>query len=400
MFFFLRYLLPLSLLLLSDPRSRLDNFSSPSVIDVHAGAVHAPSPEAVSPGVASSPGPASLVPLSQVVHGPVLLGPSPKPAESPAASLRRLDLEQHASLRRPDLEQQALSSPSLAATPSVAPPTVDLAPSHPMVTHHRDNTRRDKTYSDGTVRYDPSRRAFFAAPVSHHDALCESKWSVAMSAEFDALSQTKTWTLVPRPPDINIVGSKWIFKTKHHPDGSIDKHKACLVARGFTQQHGIDYGDTFSPVVKTQTIRLVLSLVVSRGWSLRQIDVSNAFLHGFLSEDVYMQQPPGFEDSRYPSHVCKLQRSIYGLKQSPRAWYAHLSARLYQLGFVSSKADTSLFIFSQGDICIYMLVYVDDIVIVGSTSAVVDRLVQSLSESFPIKDMGKLDYFLGLEARA
>jgi histone deacetylase 1/2 len=111
-----------------------------------------------------------------------------------------------------------------------------------------------------------------------------------------------------------------------------------------------------------------------------------------------MQQPPGFEDSRYPSHVCKLQLSIYGLKQSPRAWYARLSARLYQLGFVSSKADTSLFIFSQGDVCIYKLVYVDDIVIAGSTSAVVDRLVQSLSESFPIKDMGKLDYFLGLEA--
>jgi hypothetical protein len=102
-----------------------------------------------------------------------------------------------------------------------------------------------------------------------------------MSAEFDALSQTKTWTLVPRPPGINIVGSKWIFKTKHRPNGSIDKHKARLVARGFTQQHGIDYGDTFSPVVKPETVQLVLSLAVSRGWSLRQVDVSNAVLHGF-----------------------------------------------------------------------------------------------------------------------
>jgi hypothetical protein len=156
--------------------------------------------------------------------------------------------------------------------------------------------------------------------------------------------------------------------------------------------------DIFSLVVKHATIRLVLSLAISRGWSLRQVDVSNAFLHGFLSEDVYMQQLPVFEDSRYPSHVCKLQRSLYGLKQSPRAWYARLSERLYQLGFISSKADTSLFIFSQGDVCIYMLVYVDDIIIAGSTSVVVDRLVHSLSKSFPIKDMGKLDYFLGLEA--
>jgi hypothetical protein len=204
--------------------------------------------------------------------------------------------------------------------------------------------------------------------------------------------------LVPRSPGVNIVGSKWIFKTKHRPYGSIDKHKARLVARGFTQQHGIDYGDTFSPVVKLATVHLVLSLTVSHGWSLRQVDVSNDFLHGFLSEDVYMQQPPGFEDARYPSHVCKLQRSIYGLKQSPRAWYARLSQLLHQLGFTSSKADTSLFIFAQDGVHIYMLVYVDDIVIVGSTPEVVDHLVHSLYATFPIKDMGKLDYFLGLEA--
>jgi hypothetical protein len=134
-----------------------------------------------------------------------------------------------------------------------------------------------------------------------------------MTDEFVALRQNNTWRLVPRPSGVNLVSCKWIFKTKHRPDGSIDKHKARLVARGFSQQHGIDYGDTFSPVVKSATVRLVLSLAVSRGWTLRQIDVSNAFLHGF-------------EDAQYPQHVCKLQRSIYGLKQSPRAWYARLSA--------------------------------------------------------------------------
>ena len=107
-----------------------------------------------------------------------------------------------------------------------------------------------------------------------------------------------------------------------------------------------------------------------------------------------MQQPPGFEDARYPSHVCKLHRSIYVLKQSPHAWYAWLSKRLSHLGFVASKADASLFIFSHGAIQIYMLVYVDDIVIAGSTPVVVDRLVQSLSASFPIKDLGRLEYSL------
>jgi hypothetical protein len=137
---------------------------------------------------------------------------------------------------------------------------------------------------------------------------------------------------------------------------------------------------------------------VSRDWSLRQIDVSNAFLHGFLSEDVYMQQPPGFKAARHPTHVCKLQRALYGLKQSPHAWYARLSSFLHELGFISSKADTSLFIFSREGVQIYMLVYVDDIVIAGSTAVAVDRLVQSLSAAFPIKDLGPLEYFLGLEA--
>jgi histone deacetylase 1/2 len=207
-----------------------------------------------------------------------------------------------------------------------------------MVTHLRDNTRREKTYTDGTVWYFPHRHALFAAPVSHHDALHEPAWRDAMAEEFSALSQKNTWTLVPCLAGKNIVGSKWIFKTKHHPDCSVEKHKAPLVARGFTQWHGIDYDDTFSPVVKPATICLVLSIVVSRGWALRQVVVSNAFLHGFLSEDVYMQQPPGFEDHRCLSHVCKLQRSLYGLKQSPRVWYAWLSDRLAQLGFVPSKA--------------------------------------------------------------
>jgi histone deacetylase 1/2 len=170
------------------------------------------------------------------------------------------------------------------------------------------------------------------------------------------------------------------------------------VAHGFTQQYGIDYLDTFSPVVKLVTVRLVLSLAISRGWSLRQVDVNNAFLQCFLEEDVYMQQPPGFEDPHYPQHVYKLQRALYGLKQSPCAWYARLSDKLHELGFTSSKADTSLFIFHHGGVTIYMLVYVDDIVLAGSSATAIECLVQTLARTFPIKDLGRLDYFLGIEA--
>jgi histone deacetylase 1/2 len=142
----------------------------------------------------------------------------------------------------------------------------------------------------------------------------------------------------------------------------------------------------------------VLSLAIARGWFLHHVDASNAFLHGFLEEDVYMQQPPGFEDPRYPQHVCKLQRALYGLKQSPRAWYARLSDKLHELGFISSKADTSLFIFHHDGVTIYMLVYVDDIVLNGSSAIAIECLVQTLAHTFPIKDLGRLDYFLGIEA--
>jgi hypothetical protein len=137
---------------------------------------------------------------------------------------------------------------------------------------------------------------------------------------------------------------------KHKTDGTIDRHKARLLTKGFKQRYCIDYVDTFSPVVKAATIQLVLSVVVSRNWSLRQLDVQNAFLHGVLKEEVYMKQPPGFHDASHPGYVCKLDKDLYGLKQAPRAWYSQLSAKLVQLGFHASKADTSLFMYRRAKV--------------------------------------------------
>ena len=145
-----------------------------------------------------------------------------------------------------------------------------------------------------------------------------------MESEYQALMKNNTWHLVPPHKGRNVIGCKWVYKIKRKQDGSLDRYKARLVAKGFKQRYGIDYEDTFSPVVKAATIRTILSIVVSNGWSLRQLDVQNAFLHGFLEEEVYMQQPPGFEDSSRPNFVCKLDKALYGLKQTPRAWYARL----------------------------------------------------------------------------
>jgi histone deacetylase 1/2 len=220
-----------------------------------------------------------------------------------------------------------------------------------------------------------------------------------MSEEYDALMKNKTWRLVPPRHGTNIVDCRWIYKIKRKADGSIDRYKARLVAKGFKQRYGIDYEDTFSPVIKISTVRLVLAIAVSRGWSLRQLDVKNAFLHGVLEEEVYMRQPPGYEDKLQPTYVCKLDKALYGLKQAPRAWYARLSSQLIRLGFHASKSDTSLFIYRKSHVTIYMLIYVDDIIVASSSQAATDALLRDLSKEFAIKDLGDLHYFLGIEVQ-
>jgi len=180
-------------------------------------------------------------------------------------------------------------------------------------------------------------------PANYRSALADPNWRAAMVDEFQALVDNGTWRLVPRPPGANVVTGKWIFKHKFHSDGSLARHKARWVVRGFSQQHGIDYDETFSPVVKPATIRTVLSLAVSRHWPIRQLDVKNVFLHGHLDETVYCQQPPGFADPSHPDYVCLLQKSLYGLKQAPRAWYQRFATYIHQLGFVPSVSDTCLF---------------------------------------------------------
>jgi histone deacetylase 1/2 len=218
-----------------------------------------------------------------------------------------------------------------------------------------------------------------------------------MESEYDALLKNGTWQLVSPRPGINVIDSKWVFKVKRHANGTIERYKARLVAKGFKQRYGLDYEDTFSPVVKPTTIRLLLSLAVTRGWFMRQLDVQNAFLNGVLEEEVFMRQPPGFEDPAQPRHLCRLIKAIYGLKQAPRAWHARLATVLRQHGFLESRADTSLFILHRPDVTVYLLVYVDDIIVLSSSSLAVDRLLLGLRKEFAVKDLGPLHYFLGVE---
>lgn len=216
-----------------------------------------------------------------------------------------------------------------------------------------------------------------------------------MQQELDALAHNHTWDLVPLPLGKKPIGSKWVYKVKLRSDGTLERHKARLVAQGYNQKYGIDYHDTFSPVVKITTVRCLLALAAYRKWPLFQLDVNNAFLHGDLFEEVYMKIPDGL---LAPSnHVCRLNKSLYGLKQSSRQWFARLTTEMLNQGFVSSHSDSSLFLKKTSTCFTIAAIYVDDIILTGNNISDIQSLKSHLHRIFSIKDLGKLHYFLGLE---
>ena len=236
-------------------------------------------------------------------------------------------------------------------------------------------------------------------PKTTGEALSHSGWRQAMIDEMSALHKSGTWELVSLPAGKSTVGCRWVYAVKIGPDGQVDRLKARLVAKGYTQIFGLDYSDTFAPVAKIASVRLFLSMAAVRHWPLHQLDIKNAFLHGDLEEEVYMEQPPGFvAQGESSSLVCRLRRSLYGLKQSPRAWFGKFSIVIQEFGMTRSGADHSVFYrhFAPSR-CIYLVVYVDDIVITGNDQDGITDLKQHLFKHFQTKDLGRLKYFLGIE---
>lgn len=237
-----------------------------------------------------------------------------------------------------------------------------------MVTRSKSGVFKPRVY--GASLFDASE------PHTFREAQKHPAWVQAMSSEYNALLQNKTWSLVPAPTNIPIIGCKWVFKLKTNPDGSIARHKARLVAKGYSQTPGLDYTETFSPDVKPTTIRIVLTIAASRGWIIKQLDVNNALLNGSLHEVVFMQQPPGFEVHNGSSPLlCRLHKALYGLKQAPRAWFEKLRVAFQSMDFVTSRADSSLFIKFMPTYVVYILVYVDDIVMTGSDLSQIQQII-------------------------
>ena len=234
-------------------------------------------------------------------------------------------------------------------------------------------------------------------PTSIQEAWANPNWKHAIMEEMRALEKNGTWEVVPKPKDKVPVGCRWVFTIKYKADGEIERYKARLVAKGYAQTYGIDYQETFAPVAKMNTVRVLLSLAANQDWPLQQLDVKNAFLNGDLKEEVYMELPPGFENRNMEGQVCKLRKSLYGLKQAPRAWFDKFTKALRQQEYVQAHSDHTLFFRHRNGKITILIVYVDDIILTGDDSEEIERLKRNLALEFEMKDLGKLRYFLGME---
>jgi hypothetical protein len=235
-------------------------------------------------------------------------------------------------------------------------------------------------------------------PYRVDDALRDSDWVLAMQEELNNFMRNEIWHLVPRPNQ-NIVGTKWVFCNKQDEHGVVIRNKARLVAKGYSQVKGLDFGETYAPVARLESIRILLAYATYHGFKLYQMDVKSAFLNGPIKEEVYVEQPPGFEDSEYPNHVYKLSKALYGLKQAPRAWYECLRDFLITNGFKVGKADPTLFTKTIANDLFVCQIYVDDIIFGSTNKSTCEVFSRIMIQKLEMSMMGELKYFLGFQVK-
>ncbi|KAK2445742.1 putative mitochondrial protein [Trifolium repens] len=234
-------------------------------------------------------------------------------------------------------------------------------------------------------------------PKNVDEALTDDGWIVAMQDELNQFQRNDVWDLVPRPAHKNIIGTKWVFRNKMNEQGEVVRNKARLVAQGYSQQEGIDFTETFAPVARLEAIRLLLSYAVNNGITLYQMDVKSVFLNGVISEEVYVKQPPGFEDLKNPDYVFKLKKSLYGIKQAPRAWYERLSNFLLENGFQKGQIDNTLFRKTSKKDILIIQIYVDDIIFGSTNASLCKSFSKLMQDEFEMSMMGELKFFLGIQ---
>jgi hypothetical protein len=249
----------------------------------------------------------------------------------------------------------------------------------------------------------PAYRAFItslqsiAIPRDWKEAQNDPNWHEAMLEELRALEKNRTWDFVKLPEGKKAVSCKWVFTVKQNLEGKMEWYKVRLVARGYSQTYGIDYDETFTLVAKMSTVKTLISCAANFGWPLHQLDVKNTFLHGDLQEEVYMEIPHGLSKPDIVGKVCRLKKSLYGLKQSPRAWFDRFRRALCSMGYKQCNGDHTVFYKHSGHCITVLSVYVDDIIITGDDEQGIKYLKENLSKEFEVKDLGGLKYFIGIE---
>ena len=246
-----------------------------------------------------------------------------------------------------DAEQEQISTPCMVeGSSNTSPTSTEISPTTTEVcateatSRHRVRNRpawMEDYEVMGVGVTDPATHfALFSDcdPIDFENAVKEEKWRKAMDDEIDSIKRNDTWEIFDLPDGQQTIGIKWVFKTKLKENGKVEKYKTRLVAKGYKQQHGIDYTEVFSPVGRYDTIRLVVALAEQNSWEIFQLDVKSAFLHGHLEEQVFVEQPPGYVKAGNEHKVYRLKKALYGLKQAPRAWYSSIEAYFLKAGFL------------------------------------------------------------------
>ncbi|GJV10697.1 retrotransposon protein, putative, ty1-copia subclass [Tanacetum coccineum] len=269
---------------------------------------------------------------------------------------------------------------------------------HPSIdtslNHEEDDLEMDEPQSDIIPIRDLGEPANYKAALLDPES---DKWLNAMNVEMQSMKDNEVWILVELPPNGKTVGSKWLFKKKTDMDGAVHTYKARLVAKGYTQTPGIDYEETFSPVADIRAIRILIAIVAYYDYEIWQMDVQTAFLNGYLNEEVYMEQPEGFVNQKYPNRVCKLKCSIYGLKQASRQWNKRFDDEIKKFGFSQNADEPCVYLKASGSNVTFLILYVDDILIMGNSIPVLLDVKSHLGRCFAMKDLGEAAYILGIK---
>ena len=236
-------------------------------------------------------------------------------------------------------------------------------------------------------------------PKRVEEALLDPDWILAMQEELNQFERNKVWKLVPKPKNKSSIDTKWVFRNKMDENGIVIRNKARLVAKGYSQQEGIDFDETFAPVARLEAIRIFLAYAANANFKVYQMDVKSAFLNGELEEEVYVSQPPGFEDPNFPDYVYYLLKALYGLKQAPRAWYETLSKFLLDNHFTRGTVDKTLFFRNVNGSTILVQIYVDDIIFGSTDDKLCKKFAKLMQSKYEMSMMGELTYFLGLQVK-